>query len=261
MIAPAKRLWEYRHVLRTTAFNDLRARYLGTSFGLVWLILYPLLFLGMYGTVYSQVLRIEVVGLSQLEYIQIIFCGLVPFIGFSEALSTGVPSVMGNSGLIRNTMFPIELISVKVVLTSAMPMAVSLFLLHLFLWSQGTFHIAQLCVPLYLGVQIVFSVGLIWLLSALTVFINDIAQLIGIVILFLMIVSPIAYTIDMVPDSLRPFLYPNPLFYMITLYRDAAFFGSFNFELFVIFSSVSVVMFSLGWIVFVRLKPVFSDYV
>ncbi len=207
MIAPAKRLWEYRRILRTTAYNDLRARYLGTAFGLVWLILYPILFLGMYGTVYSRVLRIEVVGLSNLEYIQIIFCGLVPFIGFSEALSTGVPSVMGNSGLIRNTMFPIELISVKVVLTSSMSMAVSLLLLHLFLWSQGTFHIEQLFVPLFFVVQVIFTIGLVWLLSALCVFLNDIAQLIGIIILFLMIVSPIAYTTEIVPDVVTPTLW------------------------------------------------------
>jgi lipopolysaccharide transport system permease protein len=261
MIAPIRQLWRYRRILRTTALNDLRARYRGTAFGLVWVVLYPLLFLGLYGTVYSRILRVQVVGFGTLEYLQIIFCGLVPFIGFSEALSSGVSSVTGNRGLIRNTMFPIELIPVKVVLTSSFSLTVSLAMLMVFLWGQGTVHLTQLALPLIVFLQIVFSIGVVWILSSLCVFLPDIAQVIGIVILFLMIISPIAYTREMVPSNLRAFLLPNPLYYLIMLYRDAAFTGVISEKLLLAFSAVTAFTFVIGWTLFSRLKPLFSDYV
>lgn len=261
MMTPLVLLWNRRRIIRTTALNDARARYLGTAFGLVWIVLYPLLFLAIYGIVYSRIFIVAVPGFSTLEYIQIIFCGLVPFIGFSETLSNGTLAVTGNKGLIRNTMFPIELIPVKVVLTSSVTLVASLAMLMLFLWSQGTFHVTQLLIPYILLMQIVFSIGVAWILSSLSVFFPDIGQVIGIVILVLMIVSPIAYIDSMVPENLRSFLLPNPLYYLITLYRGAAFFGVVSERMLLGFSVVTVVTFYAGWSMFNRLKPLFSDYV
>jgi lipopolysaccharide transport system permease protein len=261
MVEPLILLWQRRRIIRTTALNDARARYLGTVFGLVWIILYPLLFLAIYGTVYSRIFIIRVEGFSTVEYIQIIFCGLVPFIGFSETLSSGTTAVTGNKGLIRNTLFPIELIPVKVVLTSSISLIASLGLLMAFLWSQGTFHMTQLLVPYILFLQLVFSIGVAWILSALSVFIPDIAQVMGIIILILMIVSPIAYVRSMVPDNLTAFLLPNPLYYLISLYRDAAFFGYVGQKMLLGFSVASFITFYLGWFLFTRLKALFTDYV
>jgi lipopolysaccharide transport system permease protein len=158
-------------------------------------------------------------------------------------------------------MFPIELIPVKVVLTSSVSLMSSLGLLMIFLFSQGTFHLAQLVLPLVVMLQIVFTVGIVWLLSCLCVFFPDIAQFMGVIVLFLMIVSPIAYTREMVPESLRAFLLPNPLYYMIMLYRDAAFNGFVSERLLVAFAAIAVLTFALGWALFDRLKPLFSDYV
>jgi lipopolysaccharide transport system permease protein len=65
----------------------------------------------------------------------------------------------------------------------------------------------------------------------------------------------------MIPKELVPFMYPNPLYYLIMLYRDAAFIGEFNLELFSIFTVISLSTFFLGGLIFSRLKPLFADYV
>ncbi len=261
MFAPIALLWNRQKIIRATAMNDARARYLGTAFGLVWIVLYPLLFLAIYGTVYSKIFIVRVEGYSTVDYIQIIFCGLVPFIGFSETLANGTTAVTANKGLIRNTLFPIELIPVKVVLTSSVSLVASLGMLLLFLWSQGTFHWTQLLIPYIFFLQLAFSIGVAWILSALSVFLPDIGQVMGILILVLMIVSPIAYVKEMVPENLRTFLLPNPLYYLITLYRDAAFFGYIGKKMLLGFSLVTVITFYVGWFLFTRLKSLFSDYV
>lgn len=254
-------LWAYRHILLATAWNDVRARHRGTVLGKGWSVLYPLIFLSLYAFVYLLIFRIRLQAYTPFEYVLLIFSGLIPFLGFSESLSTGVGSVLANRGLIRNTMFPIELIPVKTVLASSVTMVVGLVLLLIVLWTKGTLLITQLMIPVILILQLLFTVGLIWILSALNVFFQDLGQIIGVVILFLMLVSPIAYTQDMIPPELMPLMYPNPLYYMIMLYRDSIVVGVVPIQLLLIFSLISLAMFLFGHYIFTRLKPMFADYV
>jgi lipopolysaccharide transport system permease protein len=254
-------LWLHRRILWATTLTDIRSRFKGTVFGLVWTVLYPVLFLGLYAVVYTMIFRIRVADYGTTDYVLLIFCGLVPFLGFSEALGTGVSSVLSNKGLVKNTLFPIELIPVKAVLASSVTMIVGLILLLAVLWSRNIVHSTQLLIPIILVLQLLFTIGLIWLFSAVNVFIQDLGQMVAILILFLMLVSPIAYTHDMIPPELLPFMYPNPLYYLIMLYRDALFLGVVNLELLVDFTLISVGMLLAGGFVFTRLKPLFADYV
>ncbi|MCH9756265.1 MAG: ABC transporter permease [Gammaproteobacteria bacterium] len=254
-------LWFNRRMLWATSVTDIVVRFKGTVLGLAWTILYPLLFLGLYAVVYTMIFHVRTLEYATYDYLLLIFCGLVPFIGFSEALGTGVMSVSSNKTLIKNTLFPIELVPVKAVLTSSVTMLVGLVLLHLALWFHGIFHATQLLIPVIFLLQILFTIGLIWIFSAINVFIPDLGQMVGILVLFLMLVSPIAYTQDMIPQSLMPLMYPNPLYYLIMLYRSTAFLGELRLDLLMIFSLLSVTMLLIGGFFFNRLKPLFSDYV
>jgi lipopolysaccharide transport system permease protein len=253
--------WRHRQVLWATTLSDIRGRFRGTLLGLTWALLYPVLFLGLYAVVYTMIFRIRVASFGTFEYVLLIFCGLVPFLGFSEALGTGVSSVTSNKSLIKNTLFPIELIPVKAVLASSVTMTVGLVMLMAVLWSNGHVYPAQLAIPLIVLLQLLFTIGLIWLLSAINVFISDLGQIVAILVLFLMLVSPIAYTHDMIPPSLLPFMAPNPLYYLIMLYRDAAFFGVVDVRLLGTFSLITAIMVQVGGVAFTRLKPLFADHV
>lgn len=258
---PLSTIWLHRHILWATTLNDIRGRFKGTVVGLLWTVLYPVIFLSLYAVVYTMIFRVRAGGYGTNDYVLLIFCGLIPFLGFSEALGTGVGSVLSNKGLVKNTLFPVELIPVKAVFASSVTMLVGLVLLSSVLLSHGIVHITQLLIPLILVLQLLFTIGLIWLLSALNVFIQDLGQMVAIFILFLMLVSPIAYTHEMIPPELMPFMYPNPLYYLIMLYRDALFLGVVNIELLGIFTIISLVMAIVGGFVFSRLKPLFADYV
>ena len=82
----------------------------------------------------------------------------------------------------------------------------------------------MLIVPL-LVLQLMLSIGIGWILAALNVFFRSIGHAIGIVLLFLMIVSPIGYTRESIPHQLLLLAYVNPLFYVIELYRQVLIFG------------------------------------
>lgn len=258
---PFRLLFAHRHILYATTLTEVRGRYTGTLFGLLWAAMYPFLFLGLYAVVYTLILRVRLEQYSSFEYVLLIFAGLIPFIGFAEALGSTVSSVVSNKNLLKNTLFPIELLPVKAVLGSSISMTVGLVGLLLILWGKGEFSIVQVTVLAVFALQIVFTTGVAWLLSALNVFFRDIGQVIGILTLFLMMVSPIAYTQDMVPDALRVFMYPNPLFYIMECYRQILIFHNFPTFLFLILTIMSFGMFYLGYMLFTKLKSVFGEYV
>jgi len=241
-------IWQHREILAATTLVDIRTRFIGTVFGLAWTILYPLLFLGLYAIVYTMIYRVKVSGYDTVDYVLLIFCGLVPFIGFADALGTGVSCILSNKALVKNTIFPIELIPVKSVLASSVTMTVGIVMLLGVLWVRGIVHY-------------IFTVGVIWLLSATNVFIPDLGQTISIIILFLMLVSPIGYTEEMIPPELRAFMFPNPLYYLIMLYRDAAYLGTVRPQLLAAFAAIALATWTVGGFTFRRLKPLFADHV
>src|SRR5579884_876989 len=102
LLRPVQLILAHRHMLAATTFNDLRARFAGSVLGLAWLLLYPLLLLGTYAIVYVFILKVRLGMLDPFEYVALIFCGLIPFIGFSEALGSGVGAVTSNSNLVKN---------------------------------------------------------------------------------------------------------------------------------------------------------------
>jgi len=252
-------LWKYRSLLYRTTFSDIKGRYAGTVMGIAWLAIYPLLFLSLYAVVYVTIFKVRFGEMRSFDYVLLIFAGLIPFLNFIEVLGLGVNSVTANSQLIKNTLFPIELIPVKAVLSCLPGLIISLGILEAALLCCGKAAFFNFVVLPVILLQYIFSIGLCWILSALNVFIKDIGQIIPLISLFLMLVSPIAYTIDMVPPRALPFMYFNPLFYLIMLYRSVLLGDVFPWKQFWIFCIISIVFYYLGFSLFVRLKRIFAD--
>ena len=244
-------LGRYKYLLLRTTSSEIKARYAGTLMGIAWALIYPLLFLALYAVVYVAIFNVRFGEMKSFDYVLLIFAGLIPFLNFTEMLAVGVVSVTSNSTLIKNTLFPIELVPVKAVLASTLTMLISLGILECALICTGKFSLINFLVIPVIALQLVFSFGLSWLLSALNVFLKDIGQIIPIVSLFLMLVSPIAYTMDMVPKALVPFMYLNPLFYMISLYRGVLLDGEVPWGPLASFLGISMFMFYFGFFVFI----------
>ena len=262
ILPPFATLLRHRLMLSQTTINEVKTRYAGSALGLMWLVVYPLLFLGTYAIVYLYIFKIRFPDLSSNEYVALIFCGLIPFLGFSEALSGGVPSVVASSNLIKNTLFPIELVPVKAVFVGQATQSVGMILLLIALILIGKLTVFA---PLFLIVwacQILFTVGLVWIFSSLNVYLRDIQNIIAIAILILMMLSPIAYTEAMVPVGMRPFLAMNPLYYIIISYQSVLMLGQLPpVKVCISLITMSLFIFVFGFWFFNRMKKVFSDYV
>jgi lipopolysaccharide transport system permease protein len=255
-------LWFHRRMLWATTVNDIRSRYRGSVLGLVWMVLYPALFLGTYASVFILVLKVRVGFMTTPEYISLIFCGLIPFLGFSESLGAGVGAVVSQAGLVKNTLFPIDLVPAKVTLASHVTEVVGILVLGGVLTVQGRAGWYIGLIPVVFVLQLLLTLGIIWLLSALNVFFRDLSIMVSVLILLLMMASPIGYTEEMIPEGLRVIARLNPLYYLIGTYRELMIFNRPPpLQLWGPLVGLSIGSFTCGHWVFSRLKPIFADYV
>jgi homopolymeric O-antigen transport system permease protein len=255
-------LWRHRRILWTTTVSDMRARYRASLLGTMWLVLYPALFLATYASVFVWVLRIRVGTLDTAEYVLLIFCGLVPFLGFAESLSAGVGSVVSNPGLVKNTLFPIDLVPAKSTLMSHATVVVGLSVLAMLLAISGRAGWYLSLAPVVLALQLGLTLGVVWLISALNVFFRDLTHVVSVLVLVLMLASPIGYTEEMIPPGLRMVARLNPLYYLIGTYRELMLFDRLPpiglAGPLVVTALGSLVV---GYWVFSRLRPMFADHV
>jgi len=259
-------LWRHRHLILHTTHSDIRARYSGSMLGVAWAFINPLLLLSVYIALYVFILRVRLPGArpsSGLEYTLVIFAGLIPWFGFSESTSTSLSSIVSNPNLIHNTAFPAPILPVKAVLASMVGQAVGLVLLLILLAATDHVSVHWLFLPVALSAQLLFSLGLGWILAVLNVFIRDLGQAISHLLMLLMFISPIAYTREFLGKSpLRLVLDLNPLAYLINLYRDPLVYGHVPRAVDLIGASlVALVTFFLGFRFFVRIKPYLVDHV
>jgi lipopolysaccharide transport system permease protein len=251
----------WKILLRVT-LTDLKTRYAGAVLGLGWMVLYPLLFLLVYAGVYLVIFQVRVPNLSPIQYVLIIFSGLVPFIMISEALGVGVSAVVANKTALSSTVFPIDLAPVKAVLLAQGTQAVGFSIILIAAMLSGWLHWTVILLPLVWGALVLFLIGLSWLLSIINVALRDLTYSIGLIIILIMIASPIAYTPDMVPEKFRLVMYLNPFAPFIIAFQKILVLGqlpNLGESIFIILISLSV--FYVGGWFFYRAKKVMLDYV
>ncbi len=252
---------KHRSLLIATTLQALRGRFSANVLGVAWLLLYPIIFLSMYSLVFIFILGVRMPGLDSLDYVLVIFSGLVPFLAFSEAFGVGTSSILASRGLLRNTLFPIEMVVARDVIVGHATMGVGVLLLWAAVLLNGHIYWTHLAIPIIFIFQIIMTLGLVWITSSLTIFFRDIQQAIPIIILFLMLVSPIAYTDEMVPAGMKFIVKLNPLAWLMHLYRSCFLDGVLPLIDLTLFGIFSMVMLLLGYRFIHRLKPIFADYV
>lgn len=260
-LAVVKNLRRSWRVLWALTAIECRRKYAGSILGVLWYPLYSCLLLGSYCFVYLVVFRVRFRELGTYDFVLFVFSGLIPYLGFSEAVSSGLGSVKANLALLRNAVFPIELVPVKHVLAATVGLLSSLGLLLLMILPTTYRGWHLLYLPVALLSLLLFCLAVVWVLSAVAVVVPDVAQIVNIALLLLMFVSPIAFTIDMVPTRARALVYLNPLTYLIEQFRFALI-GMRSSPVWYdgAFLLVCAMAAAVSGAFFRRMSPLFSDY-
>lgn len=261
IFAPVRLIWSRRDLLFSTVKIALQQRYAGATLGMAWLILGPLLLLAIYSAIYLVVFRVRPANMAPDVYVLYIFAGLVPFMNFSQGLLQGTTALSADREILLNTVFPAEMVPLREVAVSVATLVAGLVIIAVVAVLLGRLSLAWLLVPLVVVLLLMFLTGIVWVLSLANLVLKDIQQVLTYVTLVLMVASPIAYTPDMIPHSLRLLIYFNPLAYFIICMQSLIVLGTMPaWPILLGTVVISLVTFFAGAWVFNRAKAVFFDY-
>ena len=260
-IEPVYLIWSRRHLLLETVKISLRQRYAGATLGLAWVVMGPILLLSLYATIYLVVFRVRPTNMEPEVYVLYIFSGLVPFINFSQGLIQGTTALSAGREVLLNTVFPPELVPVREVTTSLVTLATGVGLIFIAGLFLSKISLTWLLVPFVLLLLMMFLIGLTWILSLANLVLKDIQQILTYLTIVLIVVSPIAYTPDMLPAALQVLIYFNPLAYFILFLQSLIVLGTLPHWTIVLGAlTLGTGSMAFGAYVFSRAKTVFFDY-
>jgi len=221
VIAELRLLYRYRAMLQSMVSMHLRGRYKGSVLGFLWTFVNPLMMLVVYSVVFSFVVRFEQEG-----YAMFLFVGLLPWYYHSQSLTMATACMVQHANLIKKVYFPRSVLPLSVVLANLLNFIFGLAILIPALLISGVSPTsAWLAFPLVLAVHSLMVVGLALLFSVGNVYFRDLEHTLGVAVNMWFFVTPILYTLDIIPGHLRPYFMLNPLTPIIEAYRSVVFYG------------------------------------
>ena len=251
-----KEIYEYREMLYSLVKRELRSRYKASFLGFLWTFITPLLQLAVYSLVFSKIF----VSTAD-NFIVFIFTGLLPWNFFSSAINVATGSIVNNSNLVKKIYFPKIILPISVVCTFMMDYIFGLIILipALFI-SKVTFTFNMLWFPVILLIQMLFTLGLSFALSAWFVKARDVQYLVSVIMMLWFYLTPILYNIDSLSDILKKILILNPLTSIIISYQNIFVYGkSPYFTGLLISCIISLVTFVIGIIIFKKNEKSFAE--
>jgi ABC-2 type transport system permease protein len=253
-----------RWLIKYMAQRQMAKSYQGSHLGLLWAFLGPLLMVVLLTLIFSELIGIkfrEVTGNSSLNFGLFLYCGLLPFLTYSEALSRGVNIIRRNSGLVQGVVFPLEILPLTTIVASLVQnlLGVGALLVVLVVLGQQL-HLTTLLLPLVLVPQLLFTLGLSYLVAVAGTYVPDVRETLRAVIRGTFFITPILWPSGRVPEDWRFVVDYNPLAVLVNAYRDLIINGELpGLESALWFSLFAAALFVVGLFVFDRVKHNFAD--
>ncbi len=259
-------LGEHGTLLQQWTVRDVLARYRGSYLGVFWSLMRPLAMLTVYVVVFGFILQPQLggdTGSNKLEFVLSLFCGLVLFDFFAEAVSRAPTLVLSRSNYVTKVVFPLEILPLSAVAAALLQMIISLIPFFAgVLLVRGAVPAAALFLPLVIVPLILFALGFCWLLSSLGVFVRDLNAVVPLMLVVLLFASAIFYSVSSVPPEFRTFFELNPLAVLVDEARNTVLSGRAPawVRLAAIFAA-SIVVAIAGYAFFMRSKRGLADVI
>jgi len=252
----------HRQLIWELTRRDFSDRYVGQVLGTIWAVINPLLFVFIYIFIFAFVFKVNInLKGGQFDYPVYILAGLIPWLQMIEAMAKSVSSITSNGELVKQVIFPIELLPIKSVLTSFITQIILIGMVIIYIiLKYGVISSMYWDIPVLFMFELLAMIGIGFLLSAIAVFFRDMKDIITAFSMIGIYIMPVLYLPDMVPQNLRVFLYLNPFSYLIWCFQDVFYFGSFAHPFaWLVFIIGSVVIFLLGFRIFTLLRGFFGN--
>ena len=251
---------KYSFLLEQLVSRDFKVKYKRSVLGIVWSLLYPVLMMAVMAIVFSNVFKFSTPGVSYLAYLLI---GLTYFNYFSEASNLAMSSVVGNFSLINKVYIPKYIFPLSKCLFVGINFLLTLIPLYVVIIATGTGLCWQhILLPFSFICLFLFTVGMGFILSTISVFLRDMFYIYGIIITIWTYLTPIMYDIKMLNPTFAFVLKFNPLYQFINfartiiLYHNTPTLGQFAGC-----AISAIIIFLLGIFIFKKKQDKFIYYV
>lgn len=244
--------------------RDIGSKHAGQFMGSFWAIIHPLFLIALYMFIFGVVMASRIGGTYEMpfDYIAFLLVGIIPWMYSQDLMSKATSAITGNSSLVKQVIFPIEILPFTSVLSASFSAVIALSALGVYVGATGQVHYQMLVlIPIVLLLHVMFLIGLAFALSAIAVFFRDIKEIVSLFSTAGIFMAPIIYLPSWVPDMFKPILYINPFSYIIWVYRDIFYYGRFEHPAAWVFVGlISPLSLTLGYRLLKKLKPYFGDH-
>lgn len=259
-----KALWEYRELLGFLVWRDVKVRYKQTALGVAWIVLQPVISMAIFTLLFGYLLQAPSNG---VPYPIFAYAGLLPWNYFAGSLTRSSQSLVGSANLITKVYFPRLVIPISGVLGGLVDFGVSsvvLGLLMLFYRIPPTANIVWL--PFFLLLAIATALGFGLWLAALNVRFRDVNYLMPFLVQIWMYVTPVIYSVTLIPEQYRWLLALNPMTGVVEGFRWALLGGVMTETqppgpLFAVSVLITLVVLVTGAIFFRSTERTFADII
>lgn len=254
-----KSIYEYRELLKTNVKKDIRGKYKGSFLGILWSFLNPLLQVVVYWIVFPYLFR----GATIPNYLCYLVTGIIPWTFFITTVNAGTTSMKSNANILKKVYFPREVLLFSQVLSGLVNFLISCIIIVIFCIGTGagvSWHIVFL--PIVALIQSALTLGIIFFLSAIDVYVQDLEYIVQFVLNMAFYGTPILYVPQMFVGAgvLLDLIRYNPLTIIINAYREIFLYHHVpGYKGLAAVAVLSIVLMFVGYKVFRKLERNFAE--
>lgn len=216
--------WHYISLIGQFTRREVDARYRQSWLGVLWLVVTPLLMLGVYTLVFRGVFKLRwQVGADSgnLAFALRLYAGLAVFNYFADCVGRSPSLIINQAYLVKKVVFPVQVLAWVNAMSGLVHLGVALAILLVFSSLTPTgLMVTAVALPLVWLPLLPLCVGLGWWLSAVGTYVRDVGQVLGMVLSLMLFLSPIFFPVEALPASVQPWMFLNPLALTITQTRE-----------------------------------------
>lgn len=228
LVALHASLWRHRRLALELARREVLERTAGQALGAAWSIIVPLVQVAVYLFLFVVVLRarLSVPPPEGRDYASYILVGLVPWLALQDVVSRSVVLGVANRGVLKQTVFPAEVLPAKSVLAALVPFSVSMTGVVVALGVRGGLDWGSLLLVPAIALLVGWMLTLSYALSTIGIFVRDAKDVAMLVMFVATYLAPIVYDPAAVPAAFRPIIVLNPFSWVLWCFQDAGFHGA-----------------------------------
>lgn len=213
-----RELWQYRALVWAFSMRDLKVKYFQTVLGPLWVLMTPLITVGVMTFVFGLMVKVPSDG---LPYLLFYLVAIVPWYAFLATFTQTMSSLEAHASLISKIYFPRLVIGLAYALNSVVDFLVGFAVTIAVTAAFGLLSPGFLLImPVLLFVQVAWALGLGLMLAPLNAKYRDVKHIVPLLIQLYYFASPILYPASVAPWWIQWLYALNPLAVVVTAYRS-----------------------------------------